>query len=281
MAKPAGRHAIITGGSSGIGCATAKLLAKQGYHITIIARDRAKLQTALDEIATAKADEQQRFYSVSADVADRNAIVAALDECIANLGEPDLLITSAGVALPGYFQELPIENFEKTMQINFMGTLYAVKAIVPRMQARGRGRIVLISSGAAFTGIFGYTSYGASKFALRGFAESLRSELKPIGIDVSIVYPPDTDTPQLAEENKVKPLETKMIAGSHRPLSAEAVANAIVRGIDKQKFAIAPGFEMSLLMRVNSIAAGLLYRYFDWVIKKARKAKQAEPGKVL
>ena len=153
--------------------------------------------------------------------------------------------------------------------------MHSIKAALPRMREAGRGQVVLVSSGAAFTGIFGYTSYGASKFALRGFAEALRSELKPENISVSIVYPPDTDTPQLAEENKVKPYETKQITGSAKAMSAEAVANVIMKGIAKRQFAISPGFEMKLLNVINSIAAPFLYAYFDQVIRQARMKRKA------
>jgi 3-dehydrosphinganine reductase len=101
-------------------------------------------------------------------------------------------------ARPGYFEEVPVAVFERTMAVNYFGTLYPLKAVVPAMVKRGKGAVVLISSGAGLMGLFGYTPYSPTKFALRGLAESLRAELKPTGVHVMIVYPPDTDTPQLA-----------------------------------------------------------------------------------
>lgn len=265
------KHAIITGGSSGIGKSVAIKLAAQGYDIGILARSEDKLVTAVEEIkSAAKNDSQQIYYKVS-DVSNNADVTAAIQACIKEHGAPDLLITSAGIAVPGYFEELPIENFEKTMQVNYFGTIYPIKAALPAMKEKKSGHIVVVSSGAAFTGIFGYTSYGASKFALRGFAEALRCEMKPHGLDVSIVYPPDTDTPQLHEENKTKPAETKAISGNAKALTAEQVADCVIKGIAKKKFGIAPGFEMKLLMRINSIFAGALYWYFDGVVKKTRK----------
>ena len=262
------KHAIITGGSSGIGKATAKLLAQQGANISIIARDRTKLETARQEIKASIINARQQILIFVADVAVRIQIERAIEKAIAHLGTPDLLITSAGIAHPGYFAEIPIEVFERTMAINYFGSLYAVKAVLPEMERAKRGNIVLVSSGAGIVGIYGYTAYCPSKFALRGLAESLRGELKPKGIGVTIVYPPDTDTPQLAAENKIKPPETKKITATAKAWKAEAVAAEIVRGVEKGRFAIAPGTELTILNRWHSAIAPLLNWYFDRIVKQ-------------
>ncbi len=272
-------HALITGGSSGIGLALAKQLAEQGYNISIVARDQQKLDAAVQEIQQSRELSTQQVIALSADVGNQQQAEAAVNKAIEQLGAPAQLITSAGIAVPGYFQELPIENFEKTMQINYFGTVYVIKAAQAAMQAAKKGRIVIVSSGAALTGIFGYTSYGASKFALRGFAEALRAEMKPLGLGVSIVYPPDTDTPQLHEENKTKPYETKQITGAAKLMTADAVASCIIKGVKANKFAISPNLEIKLLTWLNSIIAPLLYRYFDGIIKKASKSLQEEAQK--
>ena len=262
------KHAIITGGSSGIGKATAKLLAQQGTNISIIARDRAKLETARQEIEASAIDPQQQILIFVADVSVRVQIESVIQNAIAHLGTPDLLITSAGIAHPGYCAEIPIEVFERTMAINYFGSLYAIRAVLPEMEKTKRGNIVLVSSGAGIVGIYGYTAYCPSKFALRGLAESLRGELKPKGIGVTIVYPPDTDTPQLAAENKIKPLETKKITATAKAWKAEAVAAEIVRGIEKRRFTIAPGTELTVLNRLHSAIAPLLNWYFDRIVKQ-------------
>ena len=257
------RHAIITGGSSGIGKATAKLLAQKGANVSIIARDRAKLDLAKQEIEAVKANSNQKVLALVADVANQPENEAAIQEAIAQMGNPDILITSAGMAYPGYFAEIPLEVFEQTMTVNYFGSLYSVRAVLSAMEARQKGHIVLISSGAGLIGLYGYSAYSPSKFALRGLAESLRGELKPKGITVSIVYPPDTDTPQLIQENKTKPLETKKITESAQTWTAEGVAKIIVRGIKHQTFAIAPGWEMNVLHRWHSLLTPVLNWYFD------------------
>ena len=262
------RHVIITGGSSGIGKATAKLLAQQGANISLIARDRAKLALAQQEIKEVAINSQQQILIFVADVSQPEEIAAAIQNAIAILGTPQLLITSAGIAHPGYFSEIPLEVFEQTMAINYFGSLYAVRAALPAMELEKQGNIVLISSGAGIVGIYGYTAYCPSKFALRGLAESLRGELKPKGVGVTIVYPPDTDTPQLAAENKIKPPETKKITATAKAWTAEAVAEAIVRGVAQGQFTIAPGIELTVLNRFHSLIAPLLNWYFDRIVKQ-------------
>jgi 3-dehydrosphinganine reductase len=260
------QHAIITGGSSGIGKATAKLLAQNGANVSLIARDRSKLVIAQQEIKAVALNPEQQILIFVADVSQQPEIATAINQAIAILGTPRLLITSAGIAHPGYFADIPLEVFEKTMAVNYFGSLYAVKAVLPAMEQEKRGNIVLISSGAGLVGIYGYTAYCPSKFALRGLAESLRGELKPKGVAVTIIYPPDTDTPQLAAENKIKPLETKKITATAKTWTAKAVAEEIIRGVAQGSFAIAPGIELTVLNRLHSLIAPLLNWYFDRIV---------------
>ncbi|NES85040.1 MAG: SDR family oxidoreductase [Moorea sp. SIO2B7] len=226
------RHAIITGGSSGIGKAIARKLIQEGTNLSLIARTESKLAAAKAELIALKAPQngdacplnppnsgdslpqswgqggKSQILTISADVSDRHQIEKAIQTAIAHFGAPALLITAAGMAHPGYFKELPLDIFEETMAVNYFGSLYCVKAVLPAMEQQNFGHIALISSGVGLIGLFGYTPYSASKFALRGLAESLRGELKAMGIGLSIAYPPDTDTPQLAAENRFKPPET-------------------------------------------------------------------------
>ncbi|MEO1692251.1 MAG: SDR family oxidoreductase [Cyanobacteria bacterium J06631_6] len=271
-AKYSHQHAIITGGSSGIGKAVAKLLAQQGANLTLIARDRTKLEHAKQEIEAVKVNSSQIVSFVTADVANRESVTRAIKQAIADLGTPRILITSAGMVHPGYFSEIPLDIFEKTMAVNYFGSLYSVKAVLPSMVEQGQGQIVLVSSGAGLIGIYGYTSYCPSKFALRGLAESLRGELKPQGISVAVVYPPDTDTPQLAAENKIKPAETQQITATAKTWSATAVAQEIMRGMEKKQLAIAPGLELKILNRWHSLLSPLLNWYFDRIVSQTKRS---------
>lgn len=260
-------HAIITGGSSGIGLAVAHRLAERGLAVTLIARDPAKLDQARIEVEARRRDPARPVQAIPADVADEAAVTAAIHQAVAVAGPPSLLITSAGIAVPGYFAELSADIFRQTMDINYFGSLYAVRAAAPMMLGKG-GRIVLISSGAGLIGLFGYAAYSPSKFALRGLAEALDAELRHQGVRVSICFPPDTDTPQLAAENLLKPAETKMMTAGAATLSADAVAASILRGIDKGRFAITPGWEMAALNVLAGIVGPVLQ--WAWARKTAR-----------
>ena len=262
------KHAIITGGSSGIGKAVAKLLVRRGISVSLIARDRPKLESARQEIKEVADRSGIDVLIYSADVSQQSEITAAINNAIAALGTPQLLVTSAGIAHPGYFSEIPVEIFEQTMAIDYFGTLYAIRAVLPAMEKAGRGNIALISSGAGLIGLYGYSAYCPPKFALRGLAESLRGELKPKGIGVTIIYPPDTDTPQLAAENKIKPAETKKITATAKVWTATAVAEEIVKGIEKRRFAIAPGMELTIVNRLHSLISPLLNWYFDRIVRQ-------------
>jgi 3-dehydrosphinganine reductase len=268
----AGRHAIITGGSSGIGRATAEALARRGMTVSLVARGRERLDDAASAIRTAGGT--ARIAAV--DVADRSAVVAALADLEAAGGPCDVLVTSAGIARPGYVQELDDDTYREQMEVNYFGTIHAVRAVLPTMMDRRAGSIVTVSSAAGLVGIFGYTAYTPTKFAVRGFSESLRAELRPFGIHVGCVFPPDVDTPQLDYENQFKPPETKAISGTVKPLSAATVADAIVAGIEHRRFWIVCDPTTKLLARGGGLFRGPLTSSFDKKVAKARQRRDAE-----
>jgi 3-dehydrosphinganine reductase len=262
--------ALITGGSSGIGLALAQELAAAGAHVWLLARREEALEAALANLPCEGAGQECGF--VRADVSDWKQVEAAVKKIEQEVGTPDLLINSAGETHPGYVQDIPLEIFEKLMAINYLGTVYTTKAMLPGMIARGSGHIVNLSSGAGYLGVFGYTAYGATKYAVRGFSDALRAEMKPLGIRVSIAFPPDTDTPQLAYENEFKPPETRALAGNAGVLSAQAVAQEILRGVARGRYVILPGVEMKLLYRLNGLLGNAVYPLMDWIVRSARRS---------
>lgn len=268
-----GMNVVITGGSSGIGKATAKLLAKQGADVFIIARDQEKLNRAIQEIEIKKVSHSQRFGGFSADVKSYKQVVSAIEAIVKDVGPPEILINSAGITHPGYFEKLPLNIFREIMETNYFGTLHTIRAVLPSMITQRNGYIVNVSSLAGVIGVFGYTAYGASKFAVCGFSEALRSELKPYNIKVSVVLPPDTDTPQLREENKIKPYETRFISGNVKPLTPEKVAKEILKGIGRGKYLIIPDRKSRLIYRFQCLSSSLVHWYIDRLVVRARDLK--------
>ncbi len=259
-----GKVVLITGGSSGIGQALARLLDSVGARLWLLARrTEALLET--------QAQMCGECHVRSTDVSDWGQVQAALEEIQSVSGVPDVIINSAGITHPGYVQDLPVEVFRRMMEVNYLGTVHVVKAALPGMIARGSGHIINISSVAGFLGVFGYTAYGASKYAVRGFSDTLRAELKPLGIRVSVVFPPDTDTPQLAYETPFKPPETKALAGNAGLLSAEAVARTILRAAARGRYIILPGLETKLLYHLNNLLGNAVYPLMDVLIAQARR----------
>ncbi len=257
------KNILITGGSSGIGLALAQNLAAAGAVLWLVARNELKLTTALDTLPPAA---RGGIFSVDVSQPDQvKAIAANWDK-----NKPiDILINSAGTAYPGTFEDLPLEIFHQMMQINYFGTLYPIKILFPYLA--DRAHIVNIASMAAVLGIYGYTAYGASKYAVRGFTDVLRSELGLSGKRVSLVYPPDTETPQLVFENQVKPAITKEIAGSAGVLSAEKVAEDIVSGVMKNKYIIIPGIESKIIYLGVNLLGRRIYPIMDWMVRSAAK----------
>jgi 3-dehydrosphinganine reductase len=271
-----GKVALVTGGSSGIGLAIARQLAQNGARAWLLARHPGRLEQARQAVEAVGG--QRSCELLCADVCDGPAVGQAIEQVLASDGAVDFVFNCAGVAHPGYFQELDPSIFRLMMEVNYFGTVNVTKAVVPHMIERRRGHIVNFSSVAGFLGVFGYTAYGASKFAVRGFSDALRAELKPLGVRVSIVFPPDTDTPQLAYENQFKPPETKALAASARIMQPEKVAEATLKGVARGRYIILPGFEAKALFYLTGLLGPALYPVMDWLVARARKQATQSRG---
>ncbi|MEX1163112.1 MAG: SDR family oxidoreductase [Nitriliruptor sp.] len=245
MTKLAGAHAVITGGSEGIGLATARACLRRGTRVSVIARGPDKLAAvgrAEPDIATA-----------SGDVTDPDALQPAIAAVTEVHGACDVIIACAGGARPGYVEQLDADTFREQVELNYLGVVHTVQAVLPSMLERGRGHLVLVSSVAGLFGVFGYGAYAPAKYAVRGFGHTLDAELRHRGITVSIVYPPDTRTPGFEQENRTKPPETVRVSGAIEPVAPEQVAAAIVRGIERDRLTITADRQSAVLARLADL----------------------------
>lgn len=262
-----GKVVLITGGSSGIGLETARLLSQQGAHVWLVARDEGRMELALREVESVRRSRDQRFGTAIADVTDMDQAARAVAEVTETCGSPDILINSAGAVYPGLFQDMEIAVMRHLMEVNYFGTVHMTHASLSSMVARRQGHIANISSVYGFMGGYGYSGYCASKFAIRGFTDVLRAELRPLGIGVSIVFPQNTATPQLEYENKLKSKVLRDLDNT-RVMSSRDVARAIVRGIARRKYAIIPGIEGRMLFKFSGLSSTALYWVLDRLVDR-------------
>ena len=273
-----GKLALITGGSSGIGYALANQLVEAGASVILLARSQEKLDEAKRALTSQISQPEQLIHAIPADVTDVESLSMAIEDMAKTIGIPDFIFNCAGVALPGYVEQLKLEVFKWTMDIDYHGTVNVIKLLLPHLLQRGSGHIINFSSMAGVIGTFGYSAYSGAKFAVRGFSDVIRSELTPKNIRVSIVYPPDTDTPQLAFENQFKPYETRELAGSDKPISAAAVARETLKSVSRGKYAIVPGAEAKLLYFLGTRLGNWVYPVMDRLLAGIAK-KKARLGK--
>ena len=272
MKSYAGSNVYIVGGSSGIGLAAAKRFASLGADVFIFSRTMETLESAVKEIASEARSERQRASAMRLDVTDRDEVGEVMARAVAEFGAPDVLINCAGRAYPRRFEEIGYSQFDESMKVHLYGVWHTIHALLPHMKAEG-GEIVNVASMAGFLGVFGYTDYSASKFALMGFSEALRSELKPRGITVSVLCPPDTQTPAFDVENRTKPAETLAITRISMVMQPDEVARALIRGMRRGKFVIVPGLFGKAVFLAKRFVPGLVERIMDRDIRKARATK--------
>lgn len=249
------RTVYITGGSSGIGLATAGLLAERGANIVIFARDEKKMKRAVKEIEKRRPDRSRTVGMMTMDVSNPRDVARAIDRAVKSFGAPDVLIASAGIGAADVFENIPARTFDALMKTNVYGVRETVAAALPHMKGRG-GHMVLVSSEAGLIGMYGYTAYAASKYAVVGLAECLRAEFRRHKIAVSVVCPPEVKTPFLEWETATIPPETRMVKSFAGLLTPEVVARATVRGIRRGKFLIIPGVMARLLYFFHRLTNG-------------------------
>ncbi|XP_076991421.1 3-ketodihydrosphingosine reductase isoform X2 [Tamandua tetradactyla] len=268
-----GAHVVVTGGSSGIGKCVAIECYKQGAFITLVARNEDKLLQAKKEIEKHSINDKQVVLCISVDLSqDYNHVENVIKQAQEKLGPVDMLVNCAGMSFSGKFEDLEVSSFERLMSINYLGSVYPSRAVITTMKERRVGRIVFVSSQAGQVGLFGFTAYCPSKFALRGLAEALQMEVKPYNVYITVAYPPDTDTPGFAEENKTKQGNFNSSIGSDGyMLSSLTCGMAPVTSITE-------GLQQVVTMGLFRIIALFYLGSFDSVVRRCMMQRAKSEG---
>ncbi|EFL90879.1 SDR family NAD(P)-dependent oxidoreductase [Ahrensia sp. R2A130] len=235
------KHVWITGASSGLGENCARKLAEQGCHVSISARSEDKLN--------AIADGNSNISVYPCDVTDREKMNAVKDEMEAAHGPVDLVILCAGAWFQSSLTEMKPENFQKTLDVNIMGVVNGLDAVLPDMIARGEGHISWVSSVAGYGGLPNSASYGATKAALINMAEGSHGELARKGIALSVINPGFVRTPMTDKNDFPMPFL----------MEPEDAADKMIAGLKAKKFEIAFPWQLVWILKFLNILPYWLY----------------------
>lgn len=239
-----GSVAVITGGASGIGLATAQALHEEGAHIVLADINEKGLQEASDQIHERNPSSNARVITVMTDVTDEAQTQALMRQAATLNNRIDLVVSSAGIGRGGLIDEFTATDMRSMMDINFMGIFHCVRAALPTMRQQQRGHFVFLSSVAGKLGAPLLSGYCATKWAVRGFSHALRTELYGTGIDITTVYPAWVDTPMVRQEG------IQELAGVQVLLTAEQVASEIVRAVreGQHDLTLAPNQDIAFII---------------------------------
>ncbi|MGD0945936.1 MAG: SDR family oxidoreductase [Candidatus Binatia bacterium] len=227
---------LVTGASSGIGRETALSFARQGASVALAARRRALLDTVAREVEAAGG----RALVVRTDVSDRRAVRAAIGKIDRTWGRIDVLVNNAGVLIPGTVDKLRAADLDAMFDVNVFGALFMMQAVLPLMCRQGAGTIINVVSLAGRRGLSPLGGYCASKFALVGLTEALRTEVDPAAIHIGLVMPGVVDTP-MAERAKADPIAASWPSLLNMPPEWVAAAVLLATRFRLREISVPPG----------------------------------------
>jgi short-subunit dehydrogenase len=244
------RVVAITGASAGIGRATALRLARNGDAVAICARRRDRLDAVAADIIAAGG----QALAVVADVTRAAEMDDFVAQTIARFGRLDVMMCNAGFGIAGAIDEIPPDQMQRLMDVNYTGTYHATRAALPGFRRQGSGHVIIVSSIVGKRGVPYMGAYSATKFAQVGLAECLRAELAGTGIHVTVVYPVSTETEFFDVMSRETGTDVTKAFGPRQ--SVEQVADAIARGIEHPVPEIFPHVKSRALVILNAFAPG-------------------------
>jgi short-subunit dehydrogenase len=242
---------LITGASSGIGRGLAIELARRGAVLGLVARRPDALQETAREIESFGS----KALALPADVKDAGSVKAAAEHLRTTFGDIEVLIANAGIGVTNDAVELRVDDVANVMNVNVLGVANSVAAVVPQMVAKGHGQLVAISSLAAYRGLPKSAAYCASKAAVSAFFESLRLDLQPRGIAVTIIHPGFIKTPSIAGREAQMPFLMEL----------DDAVKKIIGAIEKRKKSYAFPWQLASIVRAGMIMPNSMY---DWISRR-------------
>jgi NAD(P)-dependent dehydrogenase (short-subunit alcohol dehydrogenase family) len=266
--KRESRRVFVTGGASGIGLKVAQIFAARGARVTVFDLEPRPEALALIDAAAARATEKTLAYRV--DITDAAATETAFRQA-ASLRPPDVVFHSAGIGgFSRRFDEFPLERFERLVRVNLIGTRNVAAAALPLL--RSGSKLALVASLAGLVTAYGQSGYAASKHGVVGLASVLRVELKPRGIDVCVICPPEIDTPMVQDECRTRPPETtamKLFAGI---VDLDEACGYMVERVFKGQFLIIPGRRARLTWMMQKLLPRVVVNAIgDRMVARVRK----------
>ena len=262
----AGRTAVITGASSGIGLACAEHLARAGVAVVLGARRADRLDAAAERIRAAGG----RAVTVVMDVTSEPQVMALVERAQTAFGRLDIMLCNAGFGYYGTVEETEPETMQRMMDVNFMGTFFGARAALPVFRRQGHGHLVIVSSIVGQRGIALMSGYSATKAAQVGFAESLRAEFAGTDIHVSLVYPVSTET---EFRDAMHRDYGHSVSGLGPKQSVDDVARAVVACVQRPRPEVYPHAGSRALAILNAVAPA----FTDRIVRRYGRQREVTP----
>jgi len=269
-----GRTMLVTGASSGIGYDTALMLGGLGVKTALLARRRL----LLDELASAIRQQDGDALVVAADVSRRDEVIDAVSHILDEFGHIDILVNSAGILQPAAVETMDPRDLQRMLDVNVLGTLHAIQAVLPTMRQAGSGNIVNIGSLAGRRGAPPLGGYSATKFALVGLTEALRVELFGTGVHIALVMPGVVDTPMIRADGQLE--SERRLPDMIPPMPVRWVTWAVIAALTLglTEVDVPPGAAVAekvaaLFPGITDAALAIGNRLWDWAASRRRQAE--------